>query len=211
MPRKSLGTRLEANSLSLAAPSIGVWETDFKADRTRGDAVMARLFGLSDAEAAEGVTVSRLLSAFHPDDLMQDQERRRRVREEGGVFVWEHRVVPAPGVVRWVLARGHYGRDANGRMFGRGIVIDVTDCRNDGHTDGPARFLTAHEVPGSALERMAEHMLEIWEMGRDLDAEAAKPLQPLIRALLQELGRQIVASLSDKPSAERTSPDLTVH
>lgn len=172
---------------------------------------MARLFGLSEAEAAEGVPISRLLSAFHPDDLKQDQERRRRVREEGGVFVWEHRVVPAPGVVRWVLARGHYRRDTNGQMFGRGIVIDVTECRSDGHTDGPARFLTAHEVSGSLLERVTERVLEVWEMARDLDAEAAKPLQPLVRGLLQELSRQILVSLSEQASVEQRYPDLTVH
>lgn len=211
MPRKSPGSTLRSSSSTLEPPSIGVWETDFEADRTRGDAVMARLFGWSEAEAAEGVPISRLLSAFHPDDLEQDQVRRRRVVEEGGVFVWEHRVVLAPGVVRWVLARGQYRRNANGRMYGRGIVVDVTDSRNDGHTDGPARFLTAHEASGSPLERMAERALEIWEMARDLDAEATKHLRPLIDGLLHELGRQITASLSEGGLVTYPPPDLTVH
>lgn len=211
MPRKSSRTTLRSRPLPLAAPSIGVWETDFEADRTRGDAVVARLFGWSEAEAAEGVSIARLLSAFHPEDLEKDLERRRLIREEGGVFVWEHRTVPAPGVVYWVLARGCYRRDANGRMFGRGIVIDVTDCRNDGYTDGPARFLTAHDGPGSLLERMAERALEIWEMGHDLNAEPAKLLQPLISALLQELGRQIAATLSEEPSTAGRPPDFTMH
>lgn len=211
MPRRSSGRALWSGSLSLAPTSIGVWETDFEADRTRGDAGMARLFGWSEAEAAEGVPIARLLSAFHPDDLKQDQVRRRRVREEGGVFVWEHRVVPAPGVVRWVLARGHYRRDANGRMFGRGIVIDVTDSRSDGHTDGPARFLTAPEALGSPLEGMAERALEIWELARHLDAEAAKRLQPLINDLLQELGRQITVSLTEGPPAKQPALNPTMH
>ncbi|WP_244625635.1 PAS domain-containing protein [Methylobacterium mesophilicum] len=195
----------------MASLSIGVWEADLEADRTRGDVVMARLFGLSEEEAAEGVTIARLLSAFHPDDLMRDMERRRLVLEQGGVFVWEHRVVPAPGIVRWVLARGHYARDPRGRMFGRGIVIDVTDSRNDGHTDGPARFLTTPEHPGSNLERMTERALEIERIIRDLDVQAAKALRPLIEPLLRELGRQIAASLAESSMLAEPVPDLTVH
>ncbi|MDN3572523.1 PAS domain-containing protein [Methylobacterium longum] len=172
---------------------------------------MARLFGLSEAEAAEGVAIARLLAIFHPDDLEQDRERRRLVVEEGGVFVWEHRVVPAQGVVRWVLARGCYQRDASGRMYGRGIILDVTDSRSDGHTDGPARFLSAREGPGSVLERMTERALEIERMGRDLDTEAAKSMRPLIEKLLHELGRQIAATLVQAPPSSESASGLTVH
>lgn len=211
MPRKLPKNLLWSQSLPLAALSIGVWETDIEADRTRGDAVMARLFGLSEAEAAEGVAIARLLAIFHPDDLAQDRERRRLVVEEGGVFVWEHRVVPAQGVVRWVLARGCYQRDASGRMYGRGIILDVTDSRSDGHTDGPARFLSAREGPGSVLERMTERALEIERMGRDLDTEAAKSMRPLIEKLLHELGRQIAATLVQAPPSSESASGLTVH
>ena len=217
MPRKSPGHTKSpertwwSQPLPLAAPSIGVWETDIEADRTRGDAVMARLFGLSEAEAAEGVAIARLLSAFHPDDLKQDQARRRRVVDEGGVFVWEHRIVPAPGILRWVLARGHYRRDANGRMFGCGIVLDVTDSHGDGRTDGPARFLSTREAPGSLLERITERVLEVERMGRDLDPEAAKTLRPLIESLLHALGRQIAAALAQELRPSRRMPGLTVH
>lgn len=211
MPRKSPKGIAWSQPLPLGAPSIGLWESDIEADRTRGDAVVARLFGLSEAEIAEGVAIARLLSVFHPDDLKQDQERRRRVVEEGGVFVWEHRVVPAPGIVRWVLARGHYQRDANGRMFGRGIVLDVTDSRSDGHTDGPARFLSTRAGPDSLLERMTERALEIERMGRDLDSEAAKTLRPLIERLLLELGRQIADLLAQAPLSSGPASGLTVH
>lgn len=211
MPRKSPGYTLWSNPLPLTAPSIGVWETDIEADRTRGDAGMARLFGLSETEAAEGVAIARLLAVFHPDDLRQDQERRRLVVEEGGVFVWEHRIVPAPGVLRWVLARGHYQRDARGRMVGRGIVLDVTDSRSDGHTEGPARFLSTREAPGSLLERMTERALDIERMGRDLDPETAKLLRPLIEPLLHELGRQIAAALAQERLPSQRGPGFTVH
>ena len=211
MPRKSPKSFVWSQPLPLATPSIGLWESDIVADRTRGDAVVARLFGLSEAELAEGVPIARLLSVFHPDDLMQDQERRRRVVEDGGVFVWEHRVVPAPGIVRWVLARGHYRRDASGRMFGRGIVVDVTDSRSDGHTEGPARFLSARAGPDSLLERMTERVLEIERMGRDLDADAAKTLRPLIERLLLELGRQIATMVAQTPPPAGPASGLTVH
>ncbi|MDP4024891.1 PAS domain-containing protein [Methylobacterium sp. NEAU 140] len=207
MPRRSSGGALWASPPPLTALRIGVWEDDVGADRTRGDAVMARLFGLSEAEAAEGIAWSRLAARFHPEDLARDTEHRRRVRQAGGLFAWEHRIVPAPGIVRWVLARGHFKRDANGRMRGRGIVIDITDSRTDAQLEGPARFLAARETAGSITEQMAERALDLWELLRDLDAASARRLRPKVEAVLRELGCQIAASLTDEaasaPAPER--------
>ncbi|MCJ2132498.1 PAS domain-containing protein, partial [Methylobacterium sp. J-026] len=180
---------------------------DVGADRVRGDAVMARMFGLSDAEVTEGISRAHLMSLFHPEDVDQDPELRRSVRDEGGLFVWEHRIVPAPGVVRWVLARGHYKRDTKGRMCGHGIVIDVTDSR----TDGPASFLAAYEAPGAVLEHIADCAIEACELIRTLEADKSVRLRPLIEALLHELGRQLAASLQDEPAAPKRPRSARIH
>ncbi|XYD11930.1 diguanylate cyclase (plasmid) [Methylobacterium sp. NMS12] len=127
------------------------------------------------------------------------------------MFVWEHRILPAPGVVRWVLARGYYERGPSGGMLGRGIVIDVTDSRIDGQFEGPARFLAAYEASGALLERMAELALELFDMARALDTGEAGRLRTPLEALLYELGRQIAASLGEGTLALERQPGVKVH
>ncbi len=211
MPRRSADAHLSAASLPLTTLDIGLWEEDVAADRVHADGVMARMFGLSDAAVAQGVSRAHLLSIFHPEDVVRDPELRRSVREEGGLFVWEHRILPAPGVVRWVLARGHYERDVDGGMRGRGIVIDVTDSRTDSHIDGPAHFLAAFETSGSVLERIADNAIEACNLIRSLDADKAARLRPLVDALLHELGRQLAASLREDAATPTRSRGSRTH
>jgi hypothetical protein len=172
-----------------------MWEDDVEIDRIRGDAIMARIYGLSEERAAAGLTWAELSRFFHPDDMPTDPLPHRRVREEGGLFVWEHRVVPEEGNVRWVLARGHFDRDPqSGMTRGRGILIDMTDVRRDGHADGSMDFL-AKDMAAPLLERIADGALQIRGMIGDLDPHGMKRLKPLVDALLLELGRQLAASL----------------
>lgn len=213
MTRQSLNKSLSPAALPLTTLSIGLWEEDVSTDRIRGDAVMGRMYGLSDTEVTEGISRARLFSIFHPDEVSRDPELRRSVREQGGLFVWEHRIMPAPGIVRWVLVRGHYERTPNGRMRGRGIVIDVTDTRFDGHVEGPARYLAVCETMGSPTEIMADGALKLWELMHQLDDDNAARLRPSLKALLFELGRQIAASLPDRQvaAASALSRDPKLH
>ena len=142
MPRSVL-TRSALTPFGMSALGVGMWEDVPHLGRVRGDATMARIFGLTEAEAAQGVSWEQLSALFHPEDLARDQIQRRRVRDEGGLFAWEHRIVPAPGLVRWVLARGRFERRADGLVYGRGIVIDITDSRTEGPFEPPAGFLGA--------------------------------------------------------------------
>ncbi|KOX50601.1 PAS fold-containing protein [Methylobacterium sp. UNCCL125] len=198
MPRSVL-TRSALTPFGMSALGVGMWEDVPHLGRVRGDATMARIFGLTEAEAAQGVSWEQLSALFHPEDLARDQIQRRRVRDEGGLFAWEHRIVPAPGLVRWVLARGRFERRADGLVYGRGIVIDITDSRTEGPFEPPAGFLGAPAEQGSVVEQMADGAMRLWERLGDLGLDEAKRVQPLLEALLYELGRQIAASLSGPP------------
>jgi hypothetical protein len=197
---------VQPSALRLPALNIGIWEDTPHVGRVRGDATMARIFGLSEAEAERGVSWEQLSAIFHPEDLALDATHRRRVRDEGGLFAWEHRIIPTPGVVRWVLARGRFERGSDGLMHGSGIVIDVTDIRTDAALDHPAGFLGAAEEEGTALERMAAHAVRMWDLMRELDAEDAARVQPVIRPLLHELGRRIAASLTRRDGSDFPEP-----
>lgn len=205
MPRSML-TRPALTPFGMSALGVGMWEDVPHLGRVRGDATMARIFGLTEAEAAQGVSWEQLSTLFHPEDLARDQTQRRRVRDEGGLFAWEHRIVPAPGLVRWVLARGRFERRADGHIYGRGIVIDITDSRTEGPFEPPAGFLGAPAEQGSVVEQMADCAMRLWELLGDLGLEEAKRVQPLLEALLYELGRQIAASLSGPPPAGQGRP-----
>lgn len=198
MPRSML-TRPALTPFGMSALGVGMWEDVPHLGRVRGDATMARIFGLTEAEATQGVSWEQLSTLFHPEDLARDQTQRRRVRDEGGLFAWEHRIVPAPGLVRWVLARGRFERRADGHIYGRGIVIDITDSRTEGPFEPPAGFLGAPAEQGSVVEQMADGAMRLWERLGDLGLDEAKRVQPLLEALLYELGRQIAASLSGPP------------
>ena len=205
MPRSML-TRPALTPFGMSALGVGMWEDVPHLGRVRGDATMARIFGLTEAEAAQGVSWEQLSALFHPEDLARDQIQRRRVRDEGGLFAWEHRIVPAPGLVRWVLARGRFERRADGLVYGRGIVIDITDSRTEGPFEPPAGFLGAPAEQGSVVEQMADGAMRMWERLGDLGLDEAKRVQPLLEALLYELGRQIAASLSGPPPAGQGRP-----
>ena len=205
MPRSVL-TRSALTPFGMSALGVGMWEDVPHLGRVRGDATMARIFGLTAAEAAQGVSWEQLSALFHPEDLARDQIQRRRVRDEGGLFAWEHRIVPAPGLVRWVLARGRFERRADGLVYGRGIVIDITDSRTEGPFEPPAGFLGAPAEQGSVVEQMADGAMRLWERLGDLGLDEAKRVQPLLEALLYELGRQIAASLSGPPPNGQRRP-----
>lgn len=180
----------------LMSLDIGVWADDPSRDCLRGDAVTARLYEISEMEMAQGISWTRLASIFHPDDFARgDTEQRRWTRGEGGLFVWEHRIVPASGVVRWVLARGYFKRDADGLVRGSGIIVDLTDSRTDGGAMEPSSYLLTHEPFGSPAERMAEHAIKIWQTASELDPAEEARVRPLIRALMHELGCQIAAAI----------------
>ncbi|GAB6973720.1 MULTISPECIES: PAS domain-containing protein [Methylobacterium] len=199
-------TRSALTPFGMSALGVGMWEDVPHLGRVRGDATMARIFGLTEAEAAQGVSWEQLSALFHPEDLARDQIQRRRVRDEGGLFAWEHRIVPAPGLVRWVLARGRFERRADGLVYGRGIVIDITDSRTEGPFEPPAGFLGAPAEQGSVVEQMADGAMRLWERLGDLGLDEAKRVQPLLEALLYELGRQIAASLSGPPPNGQRRP-----
>ena len=209
MPLQPLATTMSLSTLPLAMLRIGLWEDNVSIDRIRGDAVMASMYGLTETEAEQGLSWANLSSRFHPDDLQSEPSRHRHVRENGGLFVWEHRILPAPGVARWVLARGHFERDTNGQMCGRGIIIDVTGTRIDGHVDGPSRFLASHGSSESVLDCIASQAMEIFNMVRSLDG--AGQLRPLMEAFLYEVGQQLAKSLQNERTALERPPSSKIH
>lgn len=138
-----------------AAGFVGTWKTNVFAGRTILDEGAAELLAGNASLAGQPIPLEAALGATHPDDRAWLFERVRRVRQTGGPFSAEFRVVSAAGGVRWVLNRGVLKLDSTGAMHGLGAYIDTTDSHR------PPFFSAAYLHGGmdDPLEAAADHCL----------------------------------------------------
>jgi len=192
---------------ALAASRVSTWESDVTLGLTMTDAATAALFGLDPWEAEQGLPLTQFIDAIHPDDREMVCRRIALIGEQGGLFVVEYRTCPAPGTIRWILARGRYERDRfTGGMVGRGIVIDITDSKLDGRVEDRAFFL-AEEEPGdddpadddpadlSRLDQAAAHAVATREAIDRLDQGEKGELRRLVDLLLLSFGQALARRL----------------
>ncbi len=176
---------------ALAASSVGTWDWDIAADRTRICLITASLFGFSATDVTRGPSLEDYRKAIHPDDRPLFDRTVSDVRRTGGLFVAEYRTRPAPGRERWALARGTFEADETGAISrARGIVIDVTDTRMDGFGAGRAMFSVASE-PGGGLDRFADLALDAWRNLQGLTVADQEKLGPIMEQLLVAVGRRL--------------------
>jgi hypothetical protein len=183
---------------ALSTMKVGVWEWEIEPDRMRVDSTCAALFGIPPAAAETDLPLRCATEAIHPDDFPLFRERITRVIEDGGLFVAEYRVCPQPSELKWVLARGRFEADATGAIVrGRGIVIDITESRRDGHLDGDSVFMSmAEQGELTPLHRATDAALTAY---RELETMGIKGgrLHTAARTLLLELGRELAKSTPD--------------
>lgn len=201
---------------ALAASQVSTWETDVTRGRTTTDAATAALFGLDAWEAGQGLPLAQFIDAIHPADREMVRRRIAVIGEQGGLFVVEYRTCPAPGSIRWVLARGRYEYDRlAGGMVGRGIVIDITESKLDGHIEDRAFFMVkqdlqedwADEDPAretvfnedatdlARLDRAAAHAIATREAIDRLGETEKGELRRLVDLLLLTFGRLLARRL----------------
>lgn len=176
---------------ALAASNVGTWRTGHTPHHYIADETAAALFGLDPAQAAKGPLLLHYLRAVHPADHGLLNDKLNRVTEEGGLFVVEYRTMPPGGPLRWVLARGRYECDPKtGEMQGRGILIDITDSKLDGHAEDRAMFIKPNEVK-HPLDRAAELAIETRKSIDEIEGDEGRALRNAVDALLWLLGRTL--------------------
>jgi hypothetical protein len=174
---------------ALAASQIGTWEADFEHDRVVGDETTAALFGFETMVAAHGVPLARWAEAIHPADRMMFYDKLNPARECGGLFVVEYRTCPSPGEVRWVLARGRFEYDETlGGMRGRGICVDITESKMDGHVEDRAFFMGRPEAE-TPLEHVADLAIATRRAIDEVEGEDGRTLRRAVDVLLWTVGR----------------------
>lgn len=138
-----------------AAGLIGTWETNVAVGRSVLDAGAAALLAGNAALAGQPLPLEAALARIHPDDRNWVFERIRRVRQTGGPFSAEFRILTDMNEVRWVLNRGALTPDKTGAIQGCGAYIDTTDAHRD--TFISAASLSQDTV--STLDVAADHCI----------------------------------------------------
>ncbi|GJD53782.1 hypothetical protein OPKNFCMD_6560 [Methylobacterium crusticola] len=170
----------------------GNWYWDTARDRLTTDTLVAQLFGIEPELARTGFSSARLLAGVHVEDREDTARRMATLSQTGGSCVAEFRACSADGKVRWVLARGRYELDQDGRPWrGQGIVIDMTGSRLSEKAYGKR----IDGRPDLALERIADHCLEV---RKELEALDEPFLKRLVNMLLLEIGRRLHQAIKDK-------------
>lgn len=200
MASRLSGNLSAASATNLVASWVGTWERDAKRGLIRCDPVMGAIFGLTDREIETGVRLDRFQSIIHPEDRHIFARSLADVRAGGRISLLEYRIVPAPGLVRWVLIRGYYDRPATGQIApGRGIAIDITDAKQGGDAAGCGFDLSRGkaEAEGTALDQVAAVALDLRRAIDMLDADKTQALRPAIDILLWQIGRALAGEMVD--------------
>ena len=110
-------------------------------------------------------TNPRLDLAFariHPEDRDRMEQLKERAVTSGMDFDVEHRIVLPGGIIKYVHAVAHAGRDAAGNLEYMGVITDVTERKNaDEERQALARQLEESNAKLEEAQRVAH--LGHWE------------------------------------------------
>ncbi len=113
---------------ALSSGLIGTWLWDVQKDIVVGDRYMATMYGVSEADAAAGLPLTRFVESIHPDDRARIQKEITKALKSSEIFAMEYRTLRPDNSIRWILARGRIERDATGTPVQfPGVLVDVTD------------------------------------------------------------------------------------
>lgn len=150
--RKKIEDRLRESEESLAqAQSLsrtGSFSWKVATDEIAWSEQLYRIF---DFEPGTPLTIERINSRVHPDDLAAMVERVARARESGGAFEYEHRLLMPDGSVKYLMAIAQGNPSDEGKLGYMGAVQDVTQRRLSAEALAKARSELANVARVTSL------------------------------------------------------------
>jgi len=120
----TLRERDERISLASESANLAFWSIDFEREESWINDQGRAMF---DFPPGEYLTRELFLSRVHPEDRVAVAEAIERARATSPTFEFEHRLLRSNGETRWLMARGRYGRNEQGKINELiGVAIDVT-------------------------------------------------------------------------------------
>ncbi len=112
---------------------LGEWSFDYHTKLFRSSPGISRVFAVPPEDGSRGQPVEVYERAVHPGDVIWLRATRAAAPGWSGLRVTEIRVVDADGRQRWIMVRGRFIVDSEGRpSLGYGIMLDVTDYNDSG-------------------------------------------------------------------------------
>ncbi len=111
---------------AMDASRLGVWDWDIEAGQIAWQGHALEIFGVPLFDG----TYETFLQMVHPEDRHQVGVAITAALTSRAEYLQVHRIVWPDGTIRWVMARGQFQFDEDGkaiRMFG--VVMDVTERR----------------------------------------------------------------------------------
>lgn len=162
--------------LASEAGQLGLWALDFATNIIWASLPARRMFAVVEDEV---VTMASFLDRVHPEDRPAVTSAIQRVREHGGAYAMEYRIVLPGNEVRWVAARGHAsGHHAGHAAKLNGVIMDVTERKR-------------LELETSELRLELTHIARVATLGE------------LAASLSHELNQPLAAILSNAQAARR--------
>ena len=116
--------RLEA---TLAASDVGTWTWDLPTGNVIADRNLARMFSISDEQAASSPFQSYLRAIHHDDRARVEAVVCNGIKNPQGPYEADFRIVRPDGSIRWVTGRAKIELDVHGHPVRfPGILIDIT-------------------------------------------------------------------------------------
>jgi PAS domain S-box-containing protein len=117
-----------------------------------------QLYRIFEFEPGTPVTIERINSRVHPDDLAPMIERVALARKSGGPFEYEHRLLMPDGSVKYLMAIAHRTPNAEGKLEYMGAVQDITLRRFSEEALAKARAELANVARATSLGVLAAAM-----------------------------------------------------
>src|SRR6478752_9589231 len=94
----------ESLEFALQSGRMGTWDIHLDTNTVTCSKEMLELWGVpADTFQCER---SVLQSKVHPDDLSMMNFEIKHAINNGTVYEFEYRIIPTPGLLRWVISRG---------------------------------------------------------------------------------------------------------
>lgn len=116
---------------ALDAAEVGTWTWPLPGERMIGDANIAKLFGVSEAEACGGFAAV-FRDRIHPEDRDRVSAELMSAIKSRGAYQPTYRVIAPDSTTRWQSARGRVRTDDAGKPISLdGAVVDITELKEN--------------------------------------------------------------------------------
>lgn len=116
---------------ALAIGQIGTWSWDVTHDIVIADKNLARMFGIPEDEARDGLSLEVFTNSIYIEDRASVLEAIEQAIAARSTYEKEYRTISRDGTIRSVIARGKVREDTAGKVSSfSGIIFDITERKS---------------------------------------------------------------------------------